>query len=325
MRQGPMRQDPMRWRRLAGMSCCPWVSRSVKPASLSRGWTKPLNLRWHTGWLLDSGGTAMVKLSAEGIRMMTSYRAKTRLYVVDDLPGSGQLVLDRDQSHYVATVMRQGPGAKVALFNGRDGEWLAEIVHSDRKQVDLVITAQLRPQGQEPDLWYVFAPLKKARLDYMVQKATEMGASALVPIFTERTVAERIKIERMTANTVEAAEQTERLSVPKVHQPIGLNNLLDSWGQDRKILFCDECAQNSDPVEQLRAQQMPGGQMEPWAVFVGPEGGFSEKERQRLLCHPLTLPISLGPRVLRADTAAVAALTLWQSFLGDWRGSLDQG
>lgn len=243
------------------------------------------------------------------IRDLTS----ERLYIADDLAAGLSVGLTDQQAHYLTHVLRLRPGAKLLVFNGRQGEWEAEILDIGKRRVILTIARQVRPQEQGPDVDYLFAPLKRSRLDYMVQKATEMGVRRLQPVMTERTIAERVNADRMRANVIEAAEQCGILRVPTVEAPVPLDKALSDW-QTQPLIYCDEHDLNSDPIETLR--RVPRG---PVAVLIGPEGGFSDGERGRLLAQPFVVPLSLGPRIMRADTAAVAVLTLVNAVLGDWR------
>jgi 16S rRNA (uracil1498-N3)-methyltransferase len=239
-----------------------------------------------------------------------------RLYVDAPLGEGRAIVLEREHSNYLGNVLRLAAGDNVLVFNGRDGEWRASI--AGRKRPDsLTITAQTRPQDRLPDLAYVFAPLKHARLDYMVQKAVEMGASRLEPVLTRFTQVSRVNGERMRANVVEAAEQCGILSIATVADPLPLERYLAGRGAERLLVFCDEAAEVADPLEALKAGRAGAGGID---VLVGPEGGFAEEERTLLLRQPRTLRLALGPRILRADTAGVAALALVQATLGDWRG-----
>ena len=239
-----------------------------------------------------------------------------RLYVDAPLGEGRAIVLEREHSNYLGNVLRLAAGDNVLVFNGGDGEWRASI--AGRKRPDsLTITAQTRPQDRLPDLAYVFAPLKHARLDYMVQKAVEMGASRLEPVLTRFTQVSRVNGERMRANVVEAAEQCGILSIATVADPLPLERYLAGRGAERLLVFCDEAAEVADPLEALKAGRAGAGGID---VLVGPEGGFAEEERTLLLRQPRTLRLALGPRILRADTAGVAALALVQATLGDWRG-----
>jgi len=239
-----------------------------------------------------------------------------RLYINAPLKAGLPLPLDRDQANYLGNVLRLGDGAELLIFNGRDGEWRASLSIQGRKSLSLTVIEQTRAQTQTCDLHYLFAPLKHARLDYMVQKAVEMGASALQPVQTQHTQTTRLNIERMQANTIEAAEQCGILSLPEILPQIGFDRLFAAWPQDRLLIFCDEEAPVQNPIEALQATRKEGEK--PLAVLIGPEGGFSAAEREQLLRLPQTLRLALGPRILRADTAAVAALALVQAALGDW-------
>lgn len=237
-----------------------------------------------------------------------------RLFVDAPLGADTIVSLDRDQSNYLGNVLRLGAGDSVLVFNGRDGEWQAAI--SGRKRVDtLTILAQTRTQDRLPDIAYVFAPLKHARLDYMVQKAVEMGAARLVPVMTRFTQVSRVNSERMRANVVEAAEQCGIISLAEVAEPVPLERFLAGRDQARLLVFCDEAAEVANPVQALQAARVGNAGID---VLIGPEGGFAEEERALLLRQPSILRLALGPRILRADTAAVAALALVQAALGDW-------
>jgi 16S rRNA (uracil1498-N3)-methyltransferase len=237
-----------------------------------------------------------------------------RLFV-DAVLAAGQTVaLERGQSNYLGNVLRLSAGETILVFNGHDGEWRAAIAGSKRPD-SLKFVAQTRPQDRLPDLTYVFAPLKHARLDYMVQKAVEMGASALQPVLTRFTQVGRVNGERMRANVIEAAEQCGILSVAAVAEPVALDRYLGQRPPQRLLVFCDEAADATDPLRRLRSDATASNGID---VLIGPEGGFAEEERSVLLRQPRILRLSLGPRVLRADTAAVAALALVQAALGDW-------
>jgi 16S rRNA (uracil1498-N3)-methyltransferase len=237
-----------------------------------------------------------------------------RLFVDAALAAGASVVLERSQSNYLGNVLRLDAGGTILVFNGRDGEWQASI--RGRKRPDsLDIVALTRPQDRLPDLVYVFAPLKHARLDYMVQKAVEMGASSLQPVLTRYTQVSRVNGERMRANVVEAAEQCGILSIATVAKPVPLDRYLSQRQPQRLLVFCDEAADTTNPLQALQAGPMAAPGLD---ILIGPEGGFAEEERALLLRQPQILRLSLGPRVLRADTAAVAALALVQSVLGDW-------
>lgn len=242
---------------------------------------------------------------------------KPRLFVDAALAPGQTVALERGQSNYLGNVLRLAAGETILVFNGRDGEWQASI--AGRKRPDsLTIDAQTRQQDRLPDLTYVFAPLKHARLDYMVQKAVEMGASRLQPVLTRFTQVSRVNGERMRANVIEAAEQCGILGIADVAEPIALDRYLSGRDGQRLLVFCDEAADAADPLAALQSELTAAGGID---VLIGPEGGFAEEERGILLQQKRILRLSLGPRILRADTAAVAALALVQAVLGDWTGS----
>lgn len=241
-----------------------------------------------------------------------------RLFVEADLAAGATLPLDRAQANYLLTVLRRSPGDPVLVFNGRDGEWRAGIAPSGRKSADLVVEARTRLQPARADLHYLFAPLKSARLDYLVQKAVEMGAGTIRPVFTQRSQGERLNAERLRANAIEAAEQCGILAIPDLPGAARLPAALAALDPGRLLVFCDEDAPVSDPIVALRAGADPAAPP-PLAVLVGPEGGFSPEERALIAGRPNTVVLSLGPRILRADTAAVVVLALVQSVLGDTR------
>jgi 16S rRNA (uracil1498-N3)-methyltransferase len=238
--------------------------------------------------------------------------SRIRLYVEHPL-GEGQtLSLDRAQAHYLFSVMRLGPGDGVAVFNGRDGEWRATVTEAGKRGGTLACETQTAPQRDPPDLWLLFAPIKKARTDFIVEKAAEMGAARILPVQTDFTNSERVRQDRLQAHAVEAAEQCGGTYVPEVTGLHRLDSLLADWPANRRLMFCDEALAGG-------ACALPrDGRGQPWAVLIGPEGGFSDAERARLSALPFAHPVALGPRILRADTAAVAALTLWQTTCGDW-------
>jgi len=240
-----------------------------------------------------------------------------RLFVDIPLSAGAVVALERDHSNYLGNVLRLTAGATVLVFNGRDGEWRAAI--SGRKRPDtLEILNATRPQDHLRDLTYVFAPLKHARLDYMVQKAVEMGASRLQPVLTRFTQVARVNVDRMRANVVEAAEQCGILTLAAVADPIPLAKFLTLREPHRLLIFCDEAAEMASPLQALDHARIHAQAID---VLIGPEGGFAEEERTLLLRQPQILRLSLGPRILRADTAAVAALALVQAALGDWAGT----
>ncbi len=239
-----------------------------------------------------------------------------RLFVDAPLAEGARVLLDRAQANYLLNVLRLGTGDHVLVFNGRDGEWRAEVQPEGRKSAGLVAVERVREQTPPSDLLYLFAPLKHARLDYMVQKAAEMGAGALKPVFTARTQASRVNLERMRANAVEAAEQCGILAIAAVLPDEPFAAAVRGLEADRLVVFCDEDAPVSNPLRALeQARNIPA----KFAIVVGPEGGFTDEERKLVLGHPNVVRLSLGPRVLRADTAAVAALAVAQAALGDWR------
>jgi 16S rRNA (uracil1498-N3)-methyltransferase len=236
--------------------------------------------------------------------------AKIRLFVDAPLGAGQSVLLTKDQAHYLFGVMRQNTGAWIALFNGKDGEWTAEVVESGKRKGVMVCRAQTKPQLNPPDLWLLFAPIKKARTDFIVEKATEMGAARICPVQTEYTNSDRLRQDRLQAHAIEAAEQCGGTFVPPVDELQKLRKVLEQLPSDRQLLFCDETLVGETPL----ALQGSG----PWAILIGPEGGFSPAEKEMLMQRENVTSISLGPRILRADTAVVAAMTIWQLALGDW-------
>lgn len=245
---------------------------------------------------------------------MAERAAKVRLFVEADLGAGARVALTPEQAHYLLTVMRLGGGDRVAAFNGRDGEWICAVEPSGRRAGFLVAEAPGQPQRRAPDLWLLFAPIKKARTDFIVEKAAELGVARVQPVFTRLTNAERLKPERLRAHAIEAAEQCGETWVPEVAEPVRLEAALEAWEPGRRLMFCDETRDAAPAAEALAAAGRG-----PWAILIGPEGGFTAEEAARLRATPQVLRVTLGPRVLRADTAAVAAITLWQASLGDWR------
>ena len=243
-----------------------------------------------------------------------SDRLQIRLYMDVPLHEAAVIECDRAQANYLLNVMRLKDGQQIAVFNGREGEWLAALHRDGRKAATLALLNQIRVQEPGPDLHYIFAPLKRARLDYMVQKAVELGVSRLTPVLTDFTQVERINLERMQANAIEAAEQCGILSLPEIDSPVKLVDLINEWDKSRALIFCDESKGLASPVEDL--QQLRGRAV---SVLIGPEGGFSAEEGLLLGSQEFVTSLSLGPRIMRADTAAVAALTLVNAVLGDWR------
>lgn len=245
--------------------------------------------------------------------MRANYRMQ-RLFVTADLAVGETVAATPEQAHYLGNVLRLAEGAELLAFNGRDGEWLARIASRTKKGVALSIVEQTRPQPLTPDLHYCFAPLKQSRLDYLVQKAVEMGAGVLQPVVTQHTQVAKPGIERLRANVVEAAEQCGILALPAVRDTEKLDRMLADWDASRRLIFCDEDAATQNPLPALQRTAERS-----LALLVGPEGGFSDDERRQLRALPFVTAIPLGPRILRADTAAVAALAVIQATIGDWR------
>lgn len=244
---------------------------------------------------------------------MRKHKNKPRLYVTSPLGASASLELGGDQTHYLRAVLRMAPGEQVRLFNGKDGEWVCEIEVITKKRTTLKALEKLREQIKPGDCWYLFAPLKQARLDYIAQKATEMGASRIQPVKTEYSQVSRVNEARMQANAAEAAEQCELLNVPQITPVQKLETILQDWPHERVLFFCNETEQSSSPLETLQTYKN-----NPLSVLIGPEGGFSPAEIKLLMAKDFVVPISLGPRILRADTAGVAALAVIQATIGDW-------
>jgi len=230
-----------------------------------------------------------------------------RLFVEQTLSEGAALTLDGPPANYLANVLRLTAGAQVKLFDDRTGEWLAEIAEASRKRVALAVTRHLRPREPVPDVWLLFAPIKRGRIDWLIEKATELGAARLVPVLTQRTIVDRLNLERLRAHAVEAAEQCERTALPELAEPQKLDRLLGAWPSDRTLFFADEAGGAT-------FAPAPGSA----AILIGPEGGFTDAERAAVRALPQARPVSLGPRILRADTAAVAALSLWMAAAGDW-------
>ncbi|HEX2215351.1 MAG TPA: 16S rRNA (uracil(1498)-N(3))-methyltransferase [Xanthobacteraceae bacterium] len=242
-----------------------------------------------------------------------------RIYVAERLAPGTAVSLEQAQAHYLLNVLRLGAGESVLVFNGQDGEWSAGLTVSGRKAASLELMEQTRAQTPPCDLHYLFSPLKHARLDYMVQKAVEMGASRLQPVLTRHTQVSRVNLARMRANAIEAAEQCGILNLPDIAEPVSLQRLIDRFEPERLLVFCDEQAEVQDPIAALDAYACARAARPSLAVLTGPEGGFAADERQALLALPRVVRLALGPRILRADTAAVAALAMVQAALGDWR------
>lgn len=249
--------------------------------------------------------------------MPRSHKTLPRLFIEAPLAAGAKLELGREHTNYLLTVLRMKQADALVVFNGTDGAWMARIADDHRKGATLELVVQTQHQTERSDLWFGFAPLKTGRLDYLVQKATEMGAGIIQPVITRFTQVSRLKSDKLHANVIEAAEQCEVLSVPKLADEVTLTDLISTWQQKhglRRLIFADESAPNHAPNTQL--MDLDGL---PIGILVGPEGGFSDDERQLLLAQTFVIPISLGPRILRADTAAVAALAVVQSTIGDWR------
>jgi 16S rRNA (uracil1498-N3)-methyltransferase len=263
----------------------------------------------------------MAETRPPGADFMARYDFRSpRLLVAVPLGPGATVMLDAAQAHYLASVLRLKAGAPLLVFNGRDGEWKARFAGADKRQATATVEAQVRPQTPPGNLHYLFSPLKRARLDYMVQKAVEMGASLLQPVMMRHTQAERVNLDRMHANAIEAAQQCGILAVPEIMAPVDFEHAIAALAPSRHLVFCDEEAPRADPVLALRAAL---GEARPdrvgLAVIIGPEGGFGDDERAVLLRRRETSRIALGPRILRADTAAVAALAIVQAAVGDWR------
>ena len=242
----------------------------------------------------------------------------TRLFVEAYLAHGVEAPLNEAQAHHLRHVMRRDSGAPLLLFNGRDGEWRATLALSGKKQASAQVGERTREQAAEPDLWLCFAPIKRARIDYVAEKATELGVSVLQPVLTRHTAVERVNVDRLRANAIEAAEQTERLSVPEVHAPVELMRLIGDWPANRRLLICDETG-GGPPVAEVLAALDDKARAAPWAIAIGPEGGFAADELAALRRMKDVVAVGLGPRILRADTAALAALACWQAMVGDWR------
>jgi 16S rRNA (uracil1498-N3)-methyltransferase len=238
-----------------------------------------------------------------------------RLFVDQALGGGATLILEGPQAHYLGSVLRLTPGAQLKLFDDRSGEWLGEVAEAGKRRLTVRLVAHLRPREPVPDLWLLFAPIKRGRIDWLIEKATELGAARLVPVLTGRTIVDRVNPERLRAHMVEAAEQCERTALPELAPMQKLDALLAAWPEERALLFADEAG-----GQPLATAAAPG----PAAILIGPEGGFTDAERAAITRLPGASSVSLGPRILRADTAAVAALSLWMAAAGDWGRSPDR-
>jgi len=246
---------------------------------------------------------------------MRDFYKLPRLCVMDPLDGGDTIILGKSQSHYLGRVLRRQIGDQVRLFNWSDGEWLADITHISKQEITLSVGEQTRPYKRPPDIWLLFAPIKHKRNVFIVEKATELGAELVHPVMTARTTS-KISMDKMKAHIIEAAEQTERVDLPQIRDPLKLEQVLEDWDESRTLIFADE-AQTSAGDGQSAAQALSKIKA-PAAILIGPEGGFTEQERDLLRAKSYCVPISLGPRILRADTAAAATLTLWQAVSGDW-------
>lgn len=239
---------------------------------------------------------------------------KLRLFVEAPLCENAKFAATPAQAHYLLHVMRARAGASLRVFNGNDGEWRARIAVAGKGACALVCETRIEPQNDVPDLWLAFAPVKKTPADYVAQKATELGVRVLQPVITSRTVSRRVNVGRLRANAIEAAEQSGRLTVPEAREPVSLNAFLSHWPRGRRLVFCDEGG-NAAPIAAALAKENRTG---AWGVLTGPEGGFDAAERAAIRATSLVIPVTLGPRIMRADTAALAALAVWQAILGDW-------
>jgi len=242
---------------------------------------------------------------------MPKTEASVRLFIDAPLAAGAEVAATEAQAHYLLNVMRVGAGKTVALFNGRDGEWHAAVTVPAKRRVNFTLLQQTRAQTQEPDLWLAFAPVKRA--EFLVEKASELGVSALLPVFTRHTDVNRVNVTRLRANAVEAAEQCERLSVPTVHEPVSFDAFISAWPHDRRLYFLDETGAGA-PIAAVLRDATPA----PAGFLTGPEGGFAQSELDALRQLPFATALGLGPRILRAETAALAAVTCWQALLGDW-------
>lgn len=245
---------------------------------------------------------------------LTCPGGKLRLHVEAPLGAGLRVTPTEQQAHYLLHVMRAKRGDRLNLFNGRDGEWSAILSAVSKRSCSLDCEHLIEPQRETPDVWLCFAPIKRTPADYLAQKATELGVRVLQPVMTRRTIVHRVNLERMRANAVDAAEQSGRLSVPEARAPLGLDACLSAWPRQRRLIYCDEHGDAPALADALRAERA-----QPVGILTGPEGGFDPAERDALRAKPFVLAVSLGPRILRADTAALAALAIWQSVHGDWR------
>src|SRR6516225_2231421 len=256
----------------------------------------------------------LISLKQQMGQVRVAKQRAPRLYIEDRLASGVAIELETAQAHYLFAVLRLGHGAAVAGVNSADGEWRGRITGGGKSRVRLTVEGQLRLSEPEPDLWLLFAPIKRARLDWLVEKATELGVSMLLPVWTVRTQSARINLERLRAHAVGAAEQSERLSVPELRSPEALDRVLTAWPTGRPLIVCDETGAG-EPIGERALRLAPG----PAAFLVGPEGGFDQTELDALDKLSFVTRIGLGPRVLRAETAALAVLAVFQAIAGDWR------
>ena len=254
----------------------------------------------------------------KGLPVSRHPTSTVRLFVDGELTAGATVELDKPQAHYLANVMRLDVGDSVNLFNGYDGEWRATITGSRKGRVSLSLDSCTREQDGGPDLWLVQAPIKSARMKTVVEKATELGVAAIVPVVTQHTAVASVNVDRLRATAVEAAEQCGRLSVPALHTTQKLDHLLDTWPPRRCLVFCDETRAARPLIDAVR-DQVGQNDTSAWGLLIGPEGGFSGDEVDKLRRQPFVIPVKLGPRILRVDTAAIAAISLWQAVAGDWR------
>lgn len=238
-----------------------------------------------------------------------------RLFVDRTLAAGEAITLEGPPAHYLGAVLRLGVGAQVKLFDDRTGEWLAQIEEPGKRRATLRLVEQIRPRETSPDLWLLFAPIKRGRIDWLVEKATELGVARLMPVSTRRTVVDRLNLERLRAHAIEAAEQCERTALPELMASERLENVLRQWPADRALLVADEGG--GEPIAETAAPA-------PAAILVGPEGGFTDEERSAIRSVAQAKPVSLGPRILRADTAAIAAVSIWMARAGDWHRKADR-
>jgi 16S rRNA (uracil1498-N3)-methyltransferase len=240
---------------------------------------------------------------------------RLRVYVDAPLARNGEIEVSSAHAHYLLRVMRANEGDHVSVFNGRDGEWRTIVSKVEKRSCSLICEKKVAEQREVPDIWLAFAPIKKIPADYVTQKATELGVRVLQPVITHRTIARRVNTERMRANAIEAAEQSGRVTLPKICEPVSLAQLLSDWPRDRRLIFCDE---GGEAPSLGQALSRSGGDFDKCAILTGPEGGFDEEERAAIRSKPFAMAVHLGPRIMRADTAALAALAIWQALRGDW-------